>query len=133
MKVYFDANYSPYIPKALNLLEFTRNEIEVISTEDKDVLPGASDEDIATYIARQGGILFSKDQDFKKAQFLTELMSTLQLGLFYMKTQKKEEYWHLCSVILKSYIKKCRSIILTKHRPYFYEIMANGNVKSRLI
>ena len=86
----------------LNLLEFTRNEIEVISTEDKDVLPGASDEDIATYIASQGGILFSKDQDFKKAQFLTELMSTLQLGLFYMKTQKKEEYWHLCSVILGS-------------------------------
>lgn len=84
-------------------------------------------------MAKHNGVLFSKDKDFKKAQFLVELMNEHKIGLFYMKTKKKEDYWRLCDVIIRAYINRCRDIILTKNRPYYYEIMASGSTKYRTI
>ena len=129
MKVFFDENFSQYIAHAINSLEFTTNQIQVIATY--DILSGESDRVIAEYVASQNGVLFSKDKDFKKVQFLVELMDTFRIGLFYMKTQKKEDYWRLCDVIIKAYINKCRDIILSNKRPYYYEIMGNGSLKHR--
>ena len=131
MKVYFDENYSQYLAHALNSLEYTTNQIQVIATF--DILPGETDRVIAEHVADNHGVLFSKDKDFKKAQFLVKLMESHKIGIFYLKTQKKEEYWKLVDLVMRAYINKCRNIILTQRIPYFCEIMANSSVKQRTL
>lgn len=127
MKVYFDANFSQYIAKAINQLEIARHEIEVIVTNEA-LRDGASDEEIVKYVADNNGVLFTKDSDFKKAKLITELMKSHDIGLFYMKTPKKEIYWETIVTIVKAY-KDAREVILNKTPPYYYEIKPNGKIK----
>ena len=54
-------------------------------------------------------------------------MATFHIGLYYMKTQKKENYWRICDVIIKAYSNKCRDIIFKK--TYYYRMMANVSIK----
>jgi predicted nuclease of predicted toxin-antitoxin system len=131
MKVYFDANYSQYIARAFNFFELTGRENEVFSTV-QFLYEDASDEEIVKYVAENKGVLFTKDSDFVKVQLIIELMKSYNIGLFYLKTPKKEIYWDTILILTKAYMKS-RLIFQTKYIPYYYEIMSNGNIKERLL
>jgi predicted nuclease of predicted toxin-antitoxin system len=128
MKVYFDENYSYYVARAFNLFEFNDNEIEVQSTQDA-LYAGATDEEIVKHVARNKGVLFTKDSDFIKAQLITSLMKSHKIGLIYMKTPKKEVYWNTILILLKAYIDARTNIFSIRRIPYYYEIMPNGKLK----
>jgi len=131
MKIFFDENYSKYIAKAIGLLEYTDGKIEVLVT-DEELYKGASDQEVVELVSVNNGVLFTKDKDFKKAKLIVELMKTRKMGLFYMKTLKKDVYWETIVRLMKSYI-HCRGKILNQNIPYYYEIMPNGTIKEMLL
>ena len=132
MKVYFDENYSHYVAKAFNLFECKLKEVEVIATEDA-LYKSASDEEIVKHVSENNGILFTKDGDFVKAQLITELMKSYKIGLFYMKTPKKEVYWNMILVLTKAYIEARKEVFFNLNMPFYYEIMPNGRIKKMLL
>jgi len=127
MKVYFDENYSKYVAHAFHLFEYTHGEIEVHSTIDA-LYRGATDLEIVKYISKNKGVLFTKDKDFKKVQLITEMMKSNSMGLFFMKTPRKENYWDIIEKLIKSY-RKCRVEILNRNIPYYYEIKSGGEIE----
>ena len=128
MKVYFDENFSHYVAKAFNLFECKLKKVDVISTEDA-LYAGASDEEIVKYVSENNGILFTKDCDFVKAQLITELMKSHKIGLFYMKTPKKEVYWDMILLLTKAYIEARNEVFFNLDIPFCYEIMSSGRIK----
>lgn len=127
MKVYFDENYSKYIAQAFNLFEYTHGEIEVYSTIDA-LRRGATDLEIVKYVSNNNGVLFTKDKDFKKVQLIIEMMKSNSMGLFFVKTPKKENYWDIVEKLTKSY-RICREEILKRKIPYYYEIKSGGKIE----
>lgn len=126
MKIYFDANYSKYIAKAIGFLEQTAGVIQTFATDD-ELYEGASDAEVVNLVSENGGILFTKDIDFKKVQLIIDLMKRHKMGLFYLRTPKKEVYWDTITILFKAY-KDIREVILTKNIPYYYEIKPNGKI-----
>lgn len=127
MNIYFDANYSRYVAEAFNLLEMAYGENAVFSTVN-EIGDNAPDEDVVLHVAKNRGILFTKDKDFKKAKLIVELMQNNPIGLFYYKTPKKEKHWDTISLLMRVY-KNCRDIFSTKRIPYYYEIRAGGKLQ----
>lgn len=128
MKIYFDENYSHYVAKAFNLFECKLKEVEVIATEDA-LYKSASDEEVVKYVSQNSGILFTKDVDYVKAQLITELMKSYKIGLFYMKTPRKEVYWDTNLILMKAYIEARRDVFFNLTLPFYYEIMPSGKIK----
>jgi predicted nuclease of predicted toxin-antitoxin system len=129
MNVFFDENFSEYLAEALNLLEKTDGKLEVYSTKTA-LYRSAPDDEIVRFVAANGGVLFSKDSDFRKAQLITDLMKEHHIGLFYFKTPRKEVYWDTVVTIIRAF-QKCREFILTMEAPYCFEILHGGGVKAR--
>jgi predicted nuclease of predicted toxin-antitoxin system len=129
MKIYFDENISKYLADAFNSFELTEsNPIEVISTV-RAFNSGAPDEDLVSLICDQGGILLTKDSDFKKIKLLTELMKQHKLGVFFFHAPKAFNKWIEISILIKVW-PEIRSQVLNKHRPPFlFEFGANGKLK----
>ena len=128
MKVYFDENLSHYVARAFNLFECKIKNVEVISTVDA-LYAGAPDEEVVEHVAKNGGILFTKDCDYLKAQLIVELMRSHKIGLVYMKTQRKEEYWDTILLLTKAYINARNDVFFKMNIPFCYEVMPNGTVK----
>lgn len=126
MNIYFDANYSKYLAHAINELEFTSHEIQALHIA--EILgDGIEDEDVIRHVSQNNGILFTKDSDFKKVKIIVDCMKSHSIGLFYMKTPKKEVYWQTVVRLIRAYI-NCRVVILNKTIPYAYEIMPNSSL-----
>lgn len=132
MKVYFDENFSHYVAKAFNLFECKLKQVEVIATEEV-LYKGAPDEEVVKYVSQNNGILFTKDDDYVKAQLITELMKSHSIGLFYMKTPRKEVYWETNLTLMKAYIEARNEVFFSLTLPFYYEIMPNGKIKKMSI
>ncbi|MCP4457016.1 MAG: hypothetical protein GY816_03155 [Cytophagales bacterium] len=103
MRVYFDENTSLYIANSINVLESRKKEITVFHTK-AEFGKGEVDEVIVRKVHENKGVLFSQDDDFKKAQEVVEAMKAYPIGFFYFKQPKKTSYWNLVSVYMKCWL-----------------------------
>ena len=131
--VYFDECTSQYIAEALNQLELKPKEIKVIHTLNaKGLGKRATDEQIVKIVSKNNGVLFSQDDDFKKAQVMIEAIKKYPIGLFYFKQPKSTNYWDLVRIYTKCWL-NARNKILNLDIPYYFEIMSTGKIRQRTL
>jgi hypothetical protein len=88
--------------------------------------PGKEDSDLITIIAKENGVLVTKDSDFKKIQLHMALMKEHGLGTFFFHHPKAMDKWAELQYFSKAW-PNIRNHVLKKHKPpYLIEFKTNG-------
>jgi predicted nuclease of predicted toxin-antitoxin system len=127
MEVYFDENMPETIARAFNILLQGRGEIEIFLTIEIEGLGrGATDLQVAEYVASRKGIIVTRDTDFKKRGAITELCKQHGVGIFLLKLAKNQSnFMHIVELMAKRW-QQMQDIMRKQDGHYCYTVSRDG-------
>ena len=129
MKIYIDENLSPYIARALNLLEKRErigNRCEVMSIQDA-LQKGIKDVELIPQFGKENAIWITQDKRILKNRAELKLILSHNIGLIILNPYwSKKKHWDKVVVIFSNW-EKIKDLAISEKRPFAYTI--NGNSK----
>lgn len=128
MKVYFDENISPYVADAINsMCKGYFPDVEAFSTVNiKELRRGATDTDIAHYIAKHNGVLITEDPDFRHSKVVNDICRDHKIGVFLLQLSKGEaDHWTIIRILINNWV-KIVDLMGSRSKPYWYKIQRRG-------
>lgn len=95
----FDENYSHRIAEGMNLLESGNKRVNSLVIRVKHIKEligrtGAPDTEVVETVGAHGGILFTKDKDFRQIKLMEQLYRKHKVGVVFFKQSKDGiRYW----------------------------------------
>jgi len=106
MKIFFDENFPPQLPKALTLLQqgWRDEKVEVFHLAE-EYERGLPDEVWIPKIAKEDGIVITRDLNIQKTRQQRELYKQHRLGVVFFKTPSKTgyTYWEIVVKVVQSW------------------------------
>jgi hypothetical protein len=131
----FDENYSTKISKGLQILESgnIKSPIRVDVAHITDFVPtGTKDLDVIKEVGNRGGIIFTKDKDFKQVRLLAGLFKQCNVGVtFFAQPKKALTYWDNVKVLVQNW-ENIKGTLADDSPPFVYEIKSNSVQKYEL-
>ena len=130
----FDENFSKNLAAGLHLLEksaFDNSSLEVTSAEVFMGRRGATDPELFEAVGKAGGVLFTKDKDFRHLKMYDRVIQTHNAKvLFFRPSKKMIIFWDILTAIVNKwdYIKEK---IDTASPPYLYEFDIRAGISPR--
>ncbi|PHR98019.1 MAG: hypothetical protein COA80_06105 [Leeuwenhoekiella sp.] len=115
MKLYFDENFPPAIPKALNSLEIHEPENEIFSTS-SEFKTGIKDQLLIKKIGDNKGIWITFDRKALKAHY--KVLKRYKVSVFAFEFGS-HKYWEKVYLVLKHW-KKIKVILSERKDDSFY-------------
>jgi hypothetical protein len=106
VKLFFDENFSQYLARGLAVIQNGRpNEGYEVTCVQDTIGRGARDEDVIPFIARESGILITKDFSIYRTRVQWELCRNCSIGVFFFRTSKGSNpgYWGLVQYVMNSW------------------------------
>lgn len=127
--IYLDENLSEYVAEALGFLNKGYfKDIQVYSTKEK-FGKGAPDEEIIPSIAKQKGVLITRDFRIHKNKLQYELYQKHGLGVFFISLPKgMNKHWELVKVLINSWENIVQNINSEK-MPFAFRIHIKGKME----
>lgn len=132
MKIYFDENTSPYICRALQELQRSRNvelkdPIEVISIEEQ-FGRSAKDEDWIPLVGAERAMVITHDFNIMRTRHQRELCERFGVGLVIIRPPSKKKglgYWEQVQLLVKYWLDIVK-VASRKSGHYHFELKPSG-------
>lgn len=127
----FDENYSYRIAEGLNLLESGNSRPNQPAVSVKHITKltgrtGAPDTEVIETAGEHGGILFTKDKDFRQIKAMEQLYRRHKVGVVFFKQHKNGLlYWDNVKTLINRW-EDLKAKLINEIAPFAYQVSKDG-------
>lgn len=128
MVIYVDEGISPYLPKALDVLEDRErlNKIAVKSLQDT-FFKGIKDADLIPKIGKQKAIWLTRDKRILQRSIELQLILENDIGVIILRPGKRAKHWDMVKIVINAW-EEIREIAKEK-KPFAYRLHHNSKLE----
>jgi predicted nuclease of predicted toxin-antitoxin system len=131
----FDENFSKHLAEGLHLLEKSNpsNKIAVDVTSAEVLMGrrGATDPELYKAAGKRGGVLFTKDKDFRQIKIYEKIIEQHRAKVLFLKSSKKMIYfWDILIAIVNRW-DEIKEKLSDDAPPYIYEFDIKHGISER--
>ena len=132
----FDENFSKNLASGLDLLDKSNPAgqalpVDVIAAEVFMGKIGATDLELYEAVGKAGGVVFTKDKDFKDIKLLNSVINNHKAKvLFFRQSKKFIFFWDILTAIVNNW-DKIKTVLNESAPPYVYEFDIKAGISPR--
>lgn len=129
MVIYVDESISPYLPRALDILEQREPIVRRLSVKPlQDTFQkGIKDVDLIPELGKQSAIWITRDKKILQRSIELKLILSNNIGIIILRPSKKAKHWDMVRIIINAW-PEIRNLVSEK-KPFAYRLHYDGKME----